>query len=814
MYACRLVPDLPTLGMAAVGVDACNKGWIAVALRPGRRVEAHFLPHIASLNTAIPDARAVAIDIPIGLPESNRRAADVAARALLRDRRNSVFFTPVRASLEAATHAEATAISQRLTASGISQQSYALRAKIFEVEQWLPAAPCGVWEVHPEVCFALLLGRPARGSKKTWAGMVERWEAITSSGIQLADVSGAATTQASVDDMLDAAGAAWTAQRLLDGAARSFPEPPEADSLGRAIRDLGLTLVPFAHVFVRFLRGAYFGVLGRSSLATGGGDSVRGTRRARNAFLVLLMAGPLATGGAIVSERAAGAAVTQYGDPTIAYPTSVASGPDGALWFTNNMNSSIGRVTTAGVISNFVHPTISKPTAIASGSDGAMWFTNNGNDSIGRVTTDGVVTNYTDASIVKPIDITSGPAGSLWFTNYNNTIARISTAGVVTNYTNASVSNPTSIFLGPDGALWFTNFNSNSIGRITTSGMITNYPNASGGPNNITAGPDGAMWFTNHRNHAIGRITMGGIISHYSAPGIDSPYSITAGPDGAMWFTNNGHHSIGRITTKGSVSHYTDAEIVIPLGITTGPDGALWFDNVGNNSIGRITTDTLPATVPDEPTAISAAQSGPTGLSVSFVPGFNGGAAVSMYTATCSALDDEPSGTAFGSGSPIVVTGLTSLHPYQCIVTATNLVGTSVASEPSNVIWPGATGTGCGMPSAPTTLTTAPGNGSAVVSWAPAVSGCVAGYIVTPYLGSVQQMATLIPGQGTTTVIPGLVNGSTYRFTVTAENGTIAGSASVMSGPVTVGTPTAATALKLSKVANGRDQGRVQGVAQ
>ena len=101
-----------------------------------------------------------------------------------------------------------------------------------------------------------------------------------------------------------------------------------------------------------------------------------------------------------------------------------------------------------------------------------------------------------------------------------------------------------------------------------------------------------------------------------------------------------------------------------------------------------------------------------------------------------------------------------------------------LASSPSNVIWPGTTGTGCGMPSAPRSVTTAPGNNSAVVSWAPAASGCVAGYIVTPYLGPDRQMSTLINGEGTTTVIGHLVTGGTYRFTVSAENGSVAGPAS------------------------------------
>jgi hypothetical protein len=46
-----------------------------------------------------------------------------------------------------------------------------------------------------------------------------------------------------------------------------------------------------------------------------------------------------------------------------------------------------------------------------------LWFTNAGNNSIGRITTAGVVSNYTDSSIDEPAGIAVGPDGALWFVN-------------------------------------------------------------------------------------------------------------------------------------------------------------------------------------------------------------------------------------------------------------------------------------------------------------------------------------------------------------------------------------------------------------
>ena len=65
---------------------------------------------------------------------------------------------------------------------------------------------------------------------------------------------------------------------------------------------------------------------------------------------------------------------------TLAYgidgPGDVTTGPDGALWFTNLYNDTIGRITTAGVVTNYTGTGIDAPQSIAAGSDGALWFTN------------------------------------------------------------------------------------------------------------------------------------------------------------------------------------------------------------------------------------------------------------------------------------------------------------------------------------------------------------------------------------------------------------------------------------------------------
>jgi len=85
-----------------------------------------------------------------------------------------------------------------------------------------------------------------------------------------------------------------------------------------------------------------------------------------------------------------------------------------------------------------------------------------------------------------------------------------------------------------------------------------------------------------------------------------------------------------------------------------------------------------PTTAPGAPT-IGTASPFDKSLSVSFTPpASNGGAAISYYTATCTAGSEVKS--ASGTSSPLSVSGLTNNTAYSCSVTATNSAGTSAAS--------------------------------------------------------------------------------------------------------------------------------------
>ncbi|WP_162254122.1 DUF429 domain-containing protein [Nocardioides sp. Soil774] len=232
-----LAPDAPVLG-----VDACPGGWVGVVLDRERRAQVFVDATIAGLVALVRETvpvDVVAIDIPIGLPDSSGRLADSEARKQLVGKSSSLFSTPVRAALEAESYAAAREANLAATGgrTSVSAQAYALREKVLQVDAWVRSRPgVEVVEVHPELSFARMAGSPVLPSKKDSDGVRARREALAAHGIVAPPwFRGAGFGE---DDLLDACAAAWSAVRHSLGVSESFPATPEvfSDGVPAAIR--------------------------------------------------------------------------------------------------------------------------------------------------------------------------------------------------------------------------------------------------------------------------------------------------------------------------------------------------------------------------------------------------------------------------------------------------------------------------------------------------------------------------------------------------------------------------------------------------
>jgi virginiamycin B lyase len=307
------------------------------------------------------------------------------------------------------------------------------------------------------------------------------------------------------------------------------------------------------------------------------------------------------------------AAITEFPVPTAAsHLGEIAAGPDGALWFTEEVANNIGRIATDGTITEYPCG-CSEPVGITAGPDGALWFTEfqsgNGNGAIGRITTAGTVTNHyaLPTANSEPYAITAGPDGALWFAEeFANQIGRITTSGSIKEFPvpTPQVDGVLWITPGPgaEQALWFTEGGTgvDKVARITTAGTITEFPTPTPGgrPWGIAVGPDGALWFTELSGNKVGRLTTGGTVTNEFAvlTPESEPWSIATGPDLALWFLEKTANSVGRVTQFGAIGECPiPTPTSEPEGITRGPDGALWFTEQKGNKIGRITSCTATA---------------------------------------------------------------------------------------------------------------------------------------------------------------------------------------------------------------------------
>ncbi len=217
------------------GVDGCRAGWVVATLdRTSGGLSVEVATHFAALLALRPAWAAIAVDIPIGLPERGPRACDLAARKLLGPRATSrVFPAPLRDVLFEDTYAGACRRSRALHGKALSRQAFAILPKIREVDAALRARPrAPVFEVHPELSFrALARSDRALASKKSREGRAQR-ERLVRQAFRAVDLGERPPRGAARDDVLDAFAALWTARRLATGRARPAVSPTPWDSSG------------------------------------------------------------------------------------------------------------------------------------------------------------------------------------------------------------------------------------------------------------------------------------------------------------------------------------------------------------------------------------------------------------------------------------------------------------------------------------------------------------------------------------------------------------------------------------------------------
>jgi predicted RNase H-like nuclease len=211
------------------GLDGCREGWIA-AIKDKTSIEVRIVRSDEELLALIAQCAFIAIDIPIGLPDTGARTCDERARGFIGRRGSSVFPAPVRALLGATDYRDANRLSKDVQNKGISQQGFAIIPKIAQIDRILQAHQelrGRVHEVHPEVSFASWNGSPMDEPKTTREGLAARRALVSAHFGPIPPTP----RGASEDDLLDAMAALWTAERILEEKSQFFGGESDATGL-------------------------------------------------------------------------------------------------------------------------------------------------------------------------------------------------------------------------------------------------------------------------------------------------------------------------------------------------------------------------------------------------------------------------------------------------------------------------------------------------------------------------------------------------------------------------------------------------------
>jgi len=310
-----------------------------------------------------------------------------------------------------------------------------------------------------------------------------------------------------------------------------------------------------------------------------------------------------------------------------------------------------------------------------------------------------------------------------------------------------------------------------SVSSLLSSGAAQS-PAVSGGGVGVAVGTGDIVWSINTGGNGVSTFgDSGAYLASYAPSGIGSASALAIDGNGIVWLAQP--NNVFALTTAGAAVNAAglapDANLSSPAGMLVDASGNLWITNSGNSTVSEVVGVAAPTveplvdqyprgTVPGAP-SISGVTAGSGQVSVAFsAPASDGGSAIEFYTATPAPGVLRTS----GSGSPLVVTGLTNGIAYTFTITASNAVGEGPPSAASASVTP------VGPPGSPTLIKTYACIGAAMATFSPPASN--GGSIITSYTVTASPGGATGTGKNSPIWVLGLSNNTSYTFTIVATN--------------------------------------------
>ena len=237
-----------------------------------------------------------------------------------------------------------------------------------------------------------------------------------------------------------------------------------------------------------------------------------------------------------------------------AHPHDPAVGPDGALWFTEQMVNKLGRLDPkTGEFKEYslVEGKNSGPHGLVADNEGNIWYTANFAGYIGKLDPrTGKVTEYKMPSekADDPHTAVFDAHGILWFTvQGGNMVGRLDpkTGKIELKEVPTESALPYGIQINSKGVPVFCELGTNKMGSIDPKTLkITEYVLAeSARPRRLAIAADDSVYFTDYKSGHLGVLHMAtGAVKMYASPGgaESNPYGIAITPDGMVWYSESG----------------------------------------------------------------------------------------------------------------------------------------------------------------------------------------------------------------------------------------------------------------------------------
>lgn len=283
---------------------------------------------------------------------------------------------------------------------------------------------------------------------------------------------------------------------------------------------------------------------------------------------------PLASAGCLVSQAptptATAASATDPGEteppagttittevfrvPSGAHPHDVAPASDGGVWYTGQLNGTLGWLDPAtGEVREARLPAGAAPHGVVTGPDGAAWVTDQGLNAIVRVTPgDFKIDVFRAPPGTSPHTPVFDLDGILWFTGAGGSIGRLDPAEeLVETYPAPRGAGPYGITVTPSNEVWFVSLQNSYLGRVdkaTGDVRVIEPPTPNAGTRRVWSDSKGVLWISYWNAGMVASFDPSTEKwAEYDLPGSgNQAYSIYVDETDAVWLSDFGQNAVVR----------------------------------------------------------------------------------------------------------------------------------------------------------------------------------------------------------------------------------------------------------------------------